>query len=335
MSGAVNRAVNGAEPGGILGAHPSIQRLRQVIEQVAPTAVTVLLSGETGTGKELAASAIHERSPRARGPFVRLHCAALADSVLESELFGHEKGAFTGAVARREGRFKQADGGTLFLDEIAEIPPSTQVKLLRFLQEREFERVGSNETIRVDVRLVAATNRDLREEVAKKRFREDLFYRLNIVHIELPPLRERRADIRPLAESMLERMAAQHGRPAQGFTPEAIEMLLSHPWPGNVRELENAIERAVVMANERWIRPEHLEPALAGRPSAMGEPRIPGSTLAEIERVAILRTLEAVGGSTSRAARILGISARKIQYRMREYREEGRLGGADSSRGAG
>jgi DNA-binding NtrC family response regulator len=324
---------NGRDPGaargaaGILGSHASIDRVRQIIAQVAPTAVTVLLSGETGTGKELAASAIHALSPRARGPFVKLHCAALAESILESELFGHEKGAFTGAIARREGRFQQANGGTLFLDEIAEIPSTIQVKLLRFLQEREFERVGSNETIRVDVRLVAATNRDLRAEVAAGRFREDLFYRLNIVHIEIPPLRARRADIRLLAQTLLRSMAKQHGRPVEGFTPEALEMLLAHSWPGNVRELENAIERAVVMASERWIRPEHLQPSLGGRSANAIESLIPGARMSEIERIAILRTLEAVGGSTSRAARMLGISTRKIQYRLREYRQAGRLGG--------
>jgi DNA-binding NtrC family response regulator len=311
----------------ILGTHPSIERVRQVIAQVAPTAVTVLLSGETGTGKELAANAIHELSPRAAGPFVKLHCAALVESILESELFGHERGAFTGAVARREGRFKQADGGTLFLDEIAEIPLATQVKLLRFLQEREFERVGSNETIRVDVRLVAATNRDLREEVGVGRFREDLFYRLNIVHVEIPPLRARRADIHPLAQMLLRRLADQHGRPVDGFTAEALEVLLAHSWPGNVRELENAIERAVVMAADRSIRPEHLLPSLDGSTPNTLESLIPGARMAEIERIAILRTLEAVGGSTSRAARMLGISTRKIQYRLREYREEGLLGG--------
>ena len=308
----------------ILGAHPSVVRLRQLLQQVAPTAVTVLLSGETGTGKELAAIALHQLSPRASGPFVRLHCAALAESLLESELFGHERGAFTGAVARRPGRFEHADGGTLFLDEIGEIPLTTQVKLLRFLQEREFERVGGNETIRVDVRLIAATNRDLRAEVAAGRFREDLFHRLHIVHLELPPLRERRSDVRLLAEALLERMARHHARSIDGFTAEALGLLLSHPWPGNVRELENAIERAVVMSSDRWIRPEHLQPVLAG-----GDVRerpgpglaIPGATLAEIERFAILRTLESVGGSTSRAARMLGISTRKIQYRLREYRE--------------
>ena len=311
----------------ILGIHPSIDRVRQVIAQVAPTSVTVLLSGETGTGKELAASAIHELSPRARGPFVKLHCASLAESILESELFGHEKGAFTGAIARREGRFQQADGGTLFLDEIAEVPLTTQVKLLRFLQEREFERVGSNETIRVDVRLVAATNRDLREEVAVGRFREDLFYRLNIVHIGIPPLRERRADIRLLAQTLLRRMADQHGRSVDAFAPEALELLIGHSWPGNVRELENAIERAVVMTSERWIRPEHLQPSLGERTSNGIGSLIPGARMAEIERIAILRTLEAVGGSTSRAARMLGISTRKIQYRLREYRQEGVLEG--------
>ena len=311
----------------ILGSHPSIERVRRVIAQVAPTSVTVLLSGETGTGKELAASALHDLSPRADGPFVKLHCAALVESILESELFGHEKGAFTGAIAHREGRFQQADGGTLFLDEIAEIPLTTQVKLLRFLQEREFERVGSNETIRVDVRLVAATNRDLREEVAGGRFREDLFYRLNIVHVEIPPLRERRADIRPLAEGLLRRLAQLHGRPVEGFAPEAQELLERHAWPGNVRELENAIERAVVMASDRWILPEHLAPSLGGRAPDTLEGLIPGARMAEIERIAILRTLEAVGGSTSRAARMLGISTRKIQYRLREYRAEGFLGG--------
>jgi DNA-binding NtrC family response regulator len=326
----VIRAVNAGGRGvqALLGANPGIRRLREVIEQVAPTSVTVLISGETGTGKELAATALHEHSPRARGPFVRLHCAALAPSILESELFGHEKGAFTGAVSRRGGRFEKAHGGTLFLDEISEIPLSTQVKLLRFLQEREFERVGGNETIRVDVRLIAATNRDLRQEVEAGRFREDLFYRLNIVHLEVPPLRDRRMDIPLLAGSLLAHLSEQHGRPVDGFTPEALEMLLAHPWPGNVRELENAIERAVVMASERRLGPEHLAPALGAKTNGADAPLIPGATFAEIERVAILRTLEAVGGSTSRAAAMLGISTRKIQYRLREYRADGILVGA-------
>jgi DNA-binding NtrC family response regulator len=308
----------------ILGSHPDIQRVRRVIRQVAPTAVTVLLSGETGTGKELAATALHELSPRASRPFVRLHCSALAESLLESELFGHERDAFTGATARRPGRVEHADGGTLFLDEIGALPLPTQVKLLRFLQQREFERVGGNETLRVDVRLIAATHRDLRAEVARGRFREDLFYRLHIVHLELPPLRERRDDLRPLAEALLHRMARRHARCIDGFSAEALELLRRHPWPGNVRELENAIEHAVVMSDDRRIRAEHLAPVLAGHDGhgQHDEPlTIPGATLAEIERFAILRTLEAVGGSTSRAARVLGISTRKIQYRLREYRE--------------
>jgi DNA-binding NtrC family response regulator len=251
--------------------------------------------------------------------------------MLESELFGHEAGAFPGAPARREGRLEKANGGTLFLDEISEIACGTQVKLLRFLQEGGFERVGGSETLRSDVRVIVATRRNLREEVAARRFREDLFYRLGIVHIELPALRGRHSDIRLLAGILLAQLAEQHGRPVDGFTPEALDQLLACPWPGNVRELEDTIERAVLMAKQRWIQPEHLEPALGGKPPGVATPLIPGSTLAEIERVAILRTLEAVGGSTSRAAAMLGISTRKIQYRIREYREVGILGGAASA----
>jgi DNA-binding NtrC family response regulator len=329
----------GSGLGALLGADPAIERVRRVIEQVAATSVPVLLSGETGTGKELAAIALHEHGPRAGAPFVRLHCAALVEPVLESELFGHERDAFPGAVARREGRIERADGGTLFLDEISEIPLATQVKLLRFLQDRAFERVGGSETLRVDVRLAAATHRDLRQEVAAGRFREDLFYRLNIVHLHMPPLRERRADIPLIARSLLAHLAELHGRPVDGFTPAALEMLLAHAWPGNVRELENAIERAVVTASERWIGPEHLAIGIGAKANGAAVPAaalIPGSTLAEIERVAILRTLEAVGGSTSRAAAMLGISTRKVQYRLREYRECGILdgGAAPASRGA-
>ncbi len=321
----------GAGIGALIGADPCIERLRRTIAQVAPTAATVLLSGETGTGKELAATAIHAHGPRARRPFVRLHCASLAEPMLESELFGHEPGAFPGALARREGRLEKAAGGTLFLDEISEIPRGTQVKLLRFLQERGFERIGGSETLHPDVRVIAATRRNLREEVAAGRFREDLFYRLGIVHIELPALRGRRSDIRLIAGMLLAQLAEQHGRPVDGFTPEALDMLLAYPWPGNVRELENAIEGAVLRAKERWIQPAHLEPSLGEKPPGVATPLIPGSTLAEIERVAILRTLEVVGGSTSRAAAMLGISTRKIQYRIREYREGGMLGHAASA----
>jgi DNA-binding NtrC family response regulator len=304
----------------IVGASPPMQRVFEVIEQVAPSKATVLLTGESGTGKELVAAAIHERSSRAQGPFVKLHCAALAESLLESELFGHERGAFTGAVARRDGRFLMADGGTLFLDEIGEITPSLQVKLLRFLQEHEFERVGGDQTIRVDVRIIAATNRDLREEVARGRFREDLYYRLNVVNVELPPLRERKADVPSLSRFFLDRFAKENGKNIEGFSPETVELLLAHDWPGNVRELENAIERAVVMATGPIVEPRQLPPAVRPAVKASSSlPPVPGSTLADLEKYAILETLSSVGGSTSKAADILGISVRTIQYRLHQY----------------
>ena len=307
-------------PRNIVGSSPVMHRVFEIVDQVAPSKSTVLITGESGTGKELIASAIHQRSNRASGPFIKLHCAALAETLLESELFGHERGAFTGAVARRDGRFQLADGGTLFLDEIGEISPSLQVKLLRFLQEHEFERVGSGQTIRVDVRVIAATNRNLAEEVARGRFREDLFYRLNVVQIELPPLRERRSDIPSLAKFFIDRYAKDNGRAIDGLSNEAIDLLVSYDWPGNVRELENAIERSVVMAPGPLIEPRHLPASV--RPSHRadgGAPPIPGSTLADIERYAILETLRATGGSTSKAAETLGISVRTVQYRLHEY----------------
>ncbi len=305
----------------IIGDHPSMQELLKVVGQVAPSRASVLIHGESGTGKELIAAAIHQNSPRANGPFVKLNCASLAESLLESELFGHEKGSFTGAMGRREGRFKQADGGTLFLDEISEIPMGTQVKLLRFLQEREFERVGGNETLRVDVRIVSATNKNLKAEVASGRFREDLFFRLNVVGVQIPALRTRRSDIPALAMFFVTRFADENGKKFEGISAEALSRLLAYDWPGNVRELENAVERAIVMApSGGLIRPEHLPQIVSATRTDEGI-RIPGSTLAEIERVAILKTLETVGGSTSKAAVMLGISPRKIQYRLQEYRE--------------
>jgi transcriptional regulator with GAF, ATPase, and Fis domain len=261
------------------------------------------------------------RSPRAQGPFIKLHCAALAESLLESELFGHEKGSFTGAVGRKDGRFSLADGGTLFLDEVGEVSPSIQVKLLRFLQEHEFERVGGTQTLRVDVRIIAATNRNLTDEVAKGKFREDLYYRLNVVGLEMPPLRDRRSDIPQLAKFFLERYTAENVKAIEGFSPAAIELLTSYDWPGNVRELENAIERAVVLTNGTLIEPVALPPNVRPRPSPAGLPAIPGSTLADVERFAILETLKATGGSTSRAAELLGISVRTIQYRLHQYNE--------------
>ena len=302
----------------ILGEHPSMQRLLKTIAQVAPSKATVLIHGESGTGKELIAAAIHQNSPRANKPFVRLNCAALAESLLESELFGHERGAFTGAMTRREGRFKQAHEGTLFLDEVSEIPLPMQVKLLRFLQEKQFERVGGNETLTVDVRVVAATNRDLKERMKAGLFREDLFYRLNVVQVDVPPLRVRKSDIPLLATAFLQRFADENGRTITGFTDAALRGLLSYPWPGNVRELENAIERAVVMCTEARVDTEHL-PAVPQEMVRDLELLVPGISMAELERMAILQTLEAVGGSTAKAAEILEISRRKIQYRLKEW----------------
>jgi two-component system, NtrC family, response regulator HydG len=304
-------------PANMVGESPAMQAVWKVVAQVAPTRASVLITGESGTGKGLVAQALHEQSPRQGAPFVKLHCAALAESLLESELFGHEKGAFTGAFSRREGRFKQADGGTLFLDEIGEISPAIQVKLLRFLQERTFERVGSNEAVKVDVRLLVATNRDLAHEVQKGRFREDLYYRLNVVTIEMPPLRLRGGDVLALAEHFLRRYAGENGKPIAGFDREAAARIAEYAWPGNVRELESAVERAVVLCEGPKVKVSDLPIVLRAPPAEAL--RVPGSTMAEIERHAILSTLEAVGGSTAKAARLLGLSVRTIQYRLREY----------------
>ncbi|HEY5939133.1 MAG TPA: sigma-54 dependent transcriptional regulator [Kofleriaceae bacterium] len=308
-------------PGNIIGNSPPMQRVFEVVDQVAPSKATVLITGESGTGKELVANAIHQRSPRANGPFVKLHCAALAESLLESELFGHEKGSFTGAAGRKDGRFQIADGGTLFLDEIGEISQSIQVKLLRFLQEHEFERVGGTQTIRVDVRVIAATNRNLPEEVAKGRFREDLYYRLNVVGLEMPALRERRTDIPALAMFFLDRYTKQNGKTIDSFTPETMELLMAYDWPGNVRELENAVERAVVLTTSSQIETRQLPPNVRPKTSPAGLPVIPGSSMHDVERYVILETLKSCGGATSRASEILGISTRKIQYKLHEYSE--------------
>jgi two-component system response regulator HydG len=302
---------------GLIGASPPMQKVYRVARQVAGSRATVLLTGESGTGKGELARAIHALSPRAKQPFVSLHCAALAESLLESELFGHEKGSFTGAEKRRIGRFEQANGGTLFLDEVGEIPMGTQVKLLRVLQERTFERVGGNESIQTDVRLVAATNRDLAADVAAGRFREDLYYRLNVVQIEMPPLRLRGGDILVLASHFLKKFAQENHKRVDGFTEKARAKILGYRWPGNVRALENAIERAVVLCEGERIDEEDL-PFEAAR-DALGPLRIPGATMAEIEKHAILTTLEAVDGATGKAAEILDISVRTIQYRLHEY----------------
>jgi DNA-binding NtrC family response regulator len=297
---------------GLLGTSFAMQGVYRVAKRVAPSRATVLVTGETGTGKGELARAIHALGPRAKQALVAIHCSALAQSLLESELFGHEKGAFTGADRRRIGRFEQADGGTLFLDEIGEISAGLQVKLLRVLQERTFERVGGNTSIKVDVRVIAATHRDLAKEVREGRFREDLFYRLNVVPIEMPPLRLRGNDAVALAEHFLRRFAEENQSSVRGFTVRARTKLARHAWPGNVRELENAVERAVVLADEHHLPFE-------GTPEVHGDVRVPGSTMAEVERHAILTTLAAVGGSTARAAEVLDVSVRTIQYRLHEY----------------
>ena len=302
---------------GLVGSSPAMQKVYRTARQVSASRATVLITGESGTGKGELARAVHMLSPRAKQPFVTLHCAALAESLLESELFGHERGSFTGADRRRTGRFEQANGGTLFLDEIGDIPPMTQVKLLRVLQERTFERVGGNEPITTDVRLIAATNRDLAAEVRDGRFREDLYYRLNVVHIEMPPLRVRGSDVLTLANMFLKRFALENHKRIDGFTDKARAKIVSYRWPGNVRELENAIERAVVLCENAVLDEGDLP--IGSAPLPQGAVRIPGATMAEIERYAILATLEATNGSTSKAAEMLDISVRTIQYRLHEY----------------
>ncbi len=262
----------------IIGSSTPMQTVFKTVAQIAGSRASVLVTGESGTGKELIAAAIHERSPRAKGPFIKLHCAALAESLLESELFGHERGSFTGAVTRREGRFMQANHGTLFLDEIGEISPGIQVKLLRFLQEREFERVGGNETITVDVRVIAATNRNLQHMVAEGKFREDLFYRLNVINLEMPALRSRPSDIPMLAGHFLRKYAAENEKELRGFTTEALDQLSTYGWPGNVRELENVVERAVILAQSQEVTVAELPPHIASVKVRDGV-QIPGATI--------------------------------------------------------
>ncbi|HEY7511793.1 MAG TPA: sigma-54 dependent transcriptional regulator [Vicinamibacteria bacterium] len=311
----------------LVGESPEMLAAFKTIQQVASSSSSVLLLGESGTGKELFAQALHQNSPRRSKPFVKVACAALPETLLESELFGHEKGSFTGALYTRAGRFEMADGGTLFLDEIGDISPTVQVKLLRFLEEREFERVGGNRTYKVDVRIVCATHRDLTKKLQEGTFREDLYYRLNVIEIHVPPLRDRPGDIPVLAHHFLKKYADLNRKSVRGISDDALALLLRHAWPGNVRELENAIERAVVLAAEPVLTPAHfptlrrVEAVTTNGAGSSGGVSIPGSTFAEIEREAILRTLEAVGGSTSRAAALLGISARKIQYKVKEYHD--------------
>jgi two-component system response regulator HydG len=307
---------------GFVGASPAIHEVFRTVAKVAPTNATVLLLGESGTGKELVAEALHAAGSRSRGPFVKVNCAALAESLLESELFGHVKGAFTGAVADRAGRFQAADRGTLFLDEVGDIPLHTQVKLLRVLQTREIERVGDSRPLRVDVRLVAATNADLEAKVRKGTFREDFYFRLKVVTIRMPPLRERRTDIRLLAEHFRRLYSERHGRTTTGFSAEALRVLSTHEFPGNVRELENLVEAAVVLSEGPEIGVDALPSEVGGRQRVEDLPeadviRIPaGTPLPEAERVVILDALARTGGNKTAAARILKIGLRTLYRKL-------------------
>ena len=313
----------------MIGSSLVMRDLYKLIDQVAPARATVLINGESGTGKELVARRLHESSNRAEKPFIALHCGALPESLLESELFGHEKGSFTGAQGTRKGRFEQADGGTLFLDEIGDISHSIQLKLLRVLQERCFERVGGNKTINVDVRIVTATHHDLRELVNEGKFREDLYYRLNVIRIETPPLRARKDDIPLLAQHLVARQAKEKGKVINEIHPEALSILQHYHWPGNVRELENVLERAVVLATQGQILAKHLPRELTtAAPSVehltvAGVLNVPGATLEQIEKVAILKTYEYCQGNSFETSQLLGISQRKVQYRLKQYREQG------------
>jgi len=287
--------------------------VRRLVEEVAPTPATVLVAGPSGTGKELVARLIHQLSPRRDGPFVGVHCAALAETLLESELFGHERGAFTGATAMRKGRFELADGGTLFLDEIGDITPAIQVKLLRVLQEKQFERVGGNRAVAVDVRIISATHRDLRSAVAEGRFRDDLYYRLNVFPIVLPSLKERSEAILPLAEYFATKFGASFGKRVTGFTEDAKDALVSYGWPGNIRELQNVIERAVILSAGA------IDASLLNLETDSDRRDLAEGLLKSNERELIRKTLEETDGNRRKAAEVLGISLRTLQYRIKEF----------------
>ena len=328
------------DPRGVVAESKSMQELLRSAERVAGSKGTVLITGESGTGKERVAHYLHYKSPRKNGPFIRINCAALPEQLLESELFGHERGAFTGAHKRREGRFELADKGTLMLDEIGEISPAVQAKLLRVLEEEEFERVGGTTTLKVDVRVIATTNRDLPEEVAQGRFREDLYYRLHVLPLHVDPLRDRPEDVLPLANHFVQVYARANGIETPRFSPEAEQRLTEWHWPGNVRELENAIHRAVVLVEGTTIEPEHLNFQLLPRPNVRpkftlitdkGEylgaisatSPLANRTLADLEREAILCTLEATRGNKTEAARRQGVTARTLSNKMKLWRQLG------------
>jgi DNA-binding NtrC family response regulator len=345
----------GEDEGAIVGKSPTMLRLRQLIERVAPTDATVLITGENGTGKEMVARELYRRSPRRQNPFIKVNCAAISENLIESEFFGHERGAFTGATDRREGRFELANQGTLLLDEVSEIPANLQAKLLRVLQEREFERVGGNRTIKVNVRILATSNRDLIGYVEKGAFRQDLYYRLNVFPVHVPPLRERAEDILPLADHFLARYARKFGIKVAGFSESARNAMLAYRWPGNVRELQNTIERAVILTEEgRAVSAAALGLPLVGSVTSSGEALLNSSvpfdfeqkpaaaatepasevmpmmdaaghvlTIAELEKQAIKAALQRTGGNRTKAAEALGISIRTLRNKLQEYRDAG------------
>jgi DNA-binding NtrC family response regulator len=307
----------GRTPERMIGRSPAMERVFEIIRQVAPSKATVLIQGESGTGKEVAAKAIHSLSARSEKPFIAVHCAALSAQLLESELFGHEKGAFTGAGERRVGRFEQASGGTLFLDEIGEIDATVQVKILRVLGEKTFERVGGNQTLASDVRLIAATNRDLATMVAEGTFREDLYFRLNVVPLTMPPLREHREDIPLLTGAFLKEMAKEHGKQQRSFSPEAMRSLEAYDWPGNIRQLRTAVEHAVVLGNRETLGTPDLPSAL--RPSALLPPAGSELNLAHAEAIMIRKALAECGENRTRAAKKLGISRRTLHRHLSQF----------------
>ena len=307
----------------IIAQDPKMLELLEVARTIAPSTAPVLISGESGTGKELLARYIHEQSQRRGRPFVAVNCAALPEGLLETELFGHERGSFTGAVAQKKGKFELAHRGTLLLDEVSEMPLALQAKILRALQEGEIDRVGGTKPVAVDVRVIATTNRDLVEEVHKGRFREDLFFRLNVVPLHIPPLRERKGDIPLLANFFLEKYAALNGKGIKGFSPETMKLLEEYSWPGNVRELENVVHRAVLLAKGPVIEPKDLV-IDEGLVSRVDPPIKPGTSLKEMERWLILETLKKVGGNRTQAAKLLGVSVRTIRNKLKEYKINGK-----------
>ncbi|MFN2599182.1 MAG: sigma-54-dependent transcriptional regulator [Pyrinomonadaceae bacterium] len=315
--------------GKLIGRSPAMQRVYTLVEQVAPSSASVLITGESGTGKEMVARTIHDLSPRRAAEFVAINCSAIPETLMESELFGHERGAFTGAAGRRHGCFEQANGGTLLLDEIAEMPPLLQAKLLRVLEERTVRRLGGSQEIPVDVRVLAATNRDPHEAVRDGALREDLLYRLNVITIELPPLRRRKEDLQLLAEHLTRALAERHDRPARHLSRDALDVLRAHHFPGNVRELRNVIERAVIICSGDQIERHHIAPyPLDQRARARSEDTLTlpvGTPLEEVERRMILRTLEKTDNNKTRAAELLQISLKTLHNKLRQYREQGLL----------